>query len=323
MSGITSLIDTLMHQVLGKRVDTQPPREINQPVKPTTPSEAARAIRSDSRLDARTGANATQPGQRSSEHARAGSSLGNPITPGAPSSSQTHFSPAARSIANLLALYPAPRSSLALPTALLGDGEPPDAANIASRLTASLRDSGLFYESHLRQWHNGTAPRHQLEREPQMLHFQQHGKAPATVLAGHSQEPVGDALQGIVRHQLEMLASPVIRWEGDAWSGILLALLIHPPGDAGKQQSDEEEPTTEDSPWHTEINLDLRAGGHLKAAVLLKGDSLKIDLRATSPSTLRSLEENTANLHARLNEHGFGSIEVSFAQLHKDDPDDQ
>ncbi|WP_235937166.1 hypothetical protein [Vreelandella azerica] len=47
----------------------------------------------------------------------------------------------------------------------------PEAAlpsTLATRLESSIRDSGLFYESHLKRWFQGDAARQQLLREPQM-----------------------------------------------------------------------------------------------------------------------------------------------------------
>src|SRR5690606_38117729 len=40
---------------------------------------------------------------------------------------------------------------------------------------------------------------------------------------------IADGLQGVVRHQLEVLAAPVLRWEGDLWAGIFVALVIQAP----------------------------------------------------------------------------------------------
>ncbi|MCO7218134.1 hypothetical protein NH448_23220, partial [Halomonas sp. OfavH-34-E] len=53
MSGITPLIDTLLHQVLGKRVDVPPTKDPNAPVQPVDPGRGPGAVHSDSRLDAR------------------------------------------------------------------------------------------------------------------------------------------------------------------------------------------------------------------------------------------------------------------------------
>lgn len=81
MSGLTPLIDTLLHQVLGKRVDLPTARPLNPPVTPLLPSEAARAVHSDSRLDARlpqvlldvAGRPASSPGQPAPPPAQASS----------------------------------------------------------------------------------------------------------------------------------------------------------------------------------------------------------------------------------------------------------
>ena len=54
MSGITPILDTLLHQVLGKRVDVPVARQTPEPVRPLSPAEAPPAVRSDSRLDPRT-----------------------------------------------------------------------------------------------------------------------------------------------------------------------------------------------------------------------------------------------------------------------------
>ena len=55
MSGITPLLDTLLHQVLGRRVDIPLPKDLNPPVGPALPVEGARPLHSDSRLAPRRG----------------------------------------------------------------------------------------------------------------------------------------------------------------------------------------------------------------------------------------------------------------------------
>ena len=51
----------------------------------------------------------------------------------------------------------------------MGANETPGATTLADRLQTAIRDSGLFYESHLSRWYRGELSRQQLEREPQML----------------------------------------------------------------------------------------------------------------------------------------------------------
>ena len=53
MSGITPLLDTLLHQVLGPKGDISAQKQLNQPVRNVEPGEGPRALQSDSRTDSR------------------------------------------------------------------------------------------------------------------------------------------------------------------------------------------------------------------------------------------------------------------------------
>ncbi|WP_108446280.1 flagellar hook-length control protein FliK [Halomonas denitrificans] len=398
MSGITPLLDTLLHQVLGKRVDTQPPQDLNQPVKPTSPADAPKALHSDSRLDARPRpAPLPELGRTTIEQGdRASRSLPGPGQP--PTSTQTHFSRSALTIADLLMRFPAPPSSVRPPTPLMATKQAPDPIKVATRLEESIRHSGLFYESHLARWFKGEMSRQQLEREPQMwrtLQFVLTGTrqgdaapsglagprdlpflpgaplprgahappkappagtpsasppptnaappSPATVpasptpsVAGTEQgavareplaeslprhpagPPVHESLQGIVRHQLEMLVTPALRWEGDVWSGLFMALMIplppghqEPPGgeEASRGRDDEQRG------WRSEIDLDVDGLGRLKASLWMDADRVEIDLRLARESTRQRLEGDLENLRARLAGHGFTTVLVELGPL--------
>ncbi|NOG32330.1 hypothetical protein HLB35_12235 [Halomonas sp. TBZ9] len=111
MSGINPLIDTLMHQVLGKRGDAAP-RVLNEPVRPVDPGAGPQALRSDSRLDGRADPRLSELNRLppSLDLARQGGRSELPA--GQQGSTQTHFSLAARSIADVLLRFPAPPSTL-------------------------------------------------------------------------------------------------------------------------------------------------------------------------------------------------------------------
>ncbi|MCK2185114.1 hypothetical protein MYL53_14010, partial [Halomonas sp. YJPS3-2] len=170
MSGITPLIDTLLHQVLGRRVDTPSPQPLNQPVRPTSPGEALRAVHSDSRLETRAPGPAV--GHVAKGQGRAAPQPSSPAA-GPPGSAQTHLSATARTIADLLGRFPAPPSAVSPAAPLLAAGQAATPEQLAQRLAGSIRDSGLFYESHLARWFQGDLPRQQLNREPQMLQLLQ------------------------------------------------------------------------------------------------------------------------------------------------------
>lgn len=438
MSGITPLIDTLLHQVLGKRVDVPPTKDPNAPVQPVDPGRGPGAVHSDSRLDARRPQQAAATtGQR-------------PATPNAevptdsdrPASTITRLSAPGARIAELLARFPAPPSALtstgplltaspaqqAAPSAspsTLGatHGAPATTATTATSATAGLatgpsgpavtmlaerlgvrvRDSGLFYESHLNRWFHGNLDRAQLAREPQMwralvfrpmaseANAQTSGHSPASgfgrlstqagAMAGQpsaqpssqpgsqsniapafplapwrSTQPAGyqpslattiavdaqgaqgvsstsddtvarregaspsgvhESLAPLVRHQLEMLATPVLRWEGDVWSGLFMALAIHPPqrepdhqgGGKGRDDSKDEEHA-----WRTELELELAEHGSLRVSALLGEEHLSLRLSTSAEALRDRLEQGRETLIQRLEGHGFARVELTITE---------
>ncbi len=401
MSGITPLLDTLLHQVLGKRVDTPPVRDLNQPVKPTSPAEAPKALHSDSRLDARSNSPALPELSRTSRE-RSGATSG-PMPPQGhpPASAQTHFSTSARTIADLLVRFPAPPSVVTTAVPLLTHGQIPDPTVLATRLEDSIRQSGLFYESHLARWYKGKLPRQQLEREPQMwrsLNFTPSGgghganssnnlgsnrhspfllaplfssrthspaaphptnvpasspqSQPAANAAGsgalptqavpthapatggedkgvtpnsretllepssRSSQAIHESLQGIVRHQLEMLVTPALRWEGDVWSGLFMALMIQvPPGHqdrTGGEKRNTENRDAEQQGWRSEIDLNIAGLGRVKASLWMQAHSVEIELNVAQELTRRQLEGGIESLRSRLAGHGFEEIRIDL-----------
>lgn len=411
MSGITPLLDTLLHQVLGKRVDIPTPRDLNEPVRPVAAGEGPRALHGDSRLEGRRPAPLPAQGAAAAPQREMAA---RPAADGghAPASAQTHFSPSGRTIADLLIRFPAPPSVLTSPAALMREGEPPQAATLAARLQGSVRDSGLFYEAHLSRWYRGEVSRQQLEQEPQMwrtLRFTPvataaqaaaaqgttvqtaaafgqvtapAGGAPLTSSAvvatatleasrqasrlgeggampdsGRSSarplevpsrmgmpggeagakpglasteaqppagrealeashrvrggaEPVHESLQGLVRHQLEMLVTPVLRWEGDVWAGIFLALVVNvPPGarrEEEKDQDDGDEPGGE--AWHSEMTLRVPSLGDIGVAMWLQGTQLRLELSAFDTALRDRLEREAGLLEQRLQDVGLTRV---------------
>lgn len=401
-----------MHQVLGKRVDTPPPRELNQPVKPIAPADAPKALHSDSRLDSRGSSaslNEITRALRAPLNTPAGLRPGGD-TPSA--STQTHFTPTARTIADLLIRFPAPPSVVRLPQPLIpaGDSVPP--AQVAERLQVSVRDSGLFYESHVARWYRGELPREQLQREPQMWRTQTFVPTPpaavrealaplqvklaltpssgdmastrALLPAGDTvgrgglgtpasaspsaaplasgagmpaapspgalggaaggeareagmpapgatpptsdsaqplrlaQEPLHESLQGLVRHQLEMLVTPVLRWEGDVWSGVFMALVMHLPQveREGRESQDEEaaRKERERQGWRSTMTLQVAGLGEVGVDLWLRGSRLDLDLAADDAAVRESLEQGVDRLTPRLEACGLADVRVRVAQ---------
>ncbi|MDR5905775.1 flagellar hook-length control protein FliK [Franzmannia qiaohouensis] len=433
MSGITPLLDTLLHQVLGKRVDLPTQRELNEPVRPTDPSRAPRAVHSDSRLDSR------QPTVQglTGAVAREGGRLPGPALPtgDAPASTHTHFSQAARTIADILVKFPAPPSTLRPAAPLVAPSQPAavPAGQLATQLQSSINHSGLFYESHLGRWYRGELPRQALDAQPQMQLTQGQRApqaAPATLspsagggamqwpaaplsprgalvfsgpfvplgspaasvalgmmttaqpgaggaantlgaggyiplssqpsfaapgasasapvastappalpaqvaaqamegaepvasrAAGQLAESTNELLQGLIRHQLEVLVTPILRWEGDVWSGIFMALMIQlpverersPPGEGGGAH-EEEEPA-----WHSTLSLTLPALGEIHVDLRLKGERVALTLESVSRDVVQRLEEGKERLRDRLTARGFQEVAL-LARLRVEEGD--
>ncbi|APR03291.1 flagellar hook-length control protein FliK [Thauera chlorobenzoica] len=435
MSGINPLLDTLLHHVLGKRVDTALPAPLNQAVGPPGPIEALRAIHGDAGVDGRKADTLARPGQRA-EGAEAGAAAQREGARGAGAeaapanaSARVHFSPSARVIAELLSHYPAAPSALRPAAPLLGAGEA-DPAVLAGRFEQGVRDSGLFYESHLARWYQGRLPVAQLLSEPQMagrpppvlapsaaaagagaaasaasaapgagtppvplplpmppfapgapstpfsppsgegrgetaaagtplarpsaaeaqpaeaaltssnkidksrngLQIYQRlsplplasagDAAPEAARAGSEVEPapprvaVEEGLQALVRHQLELLATPVLRWEGEAWSGLFVVLALALPqledrsgarDGAGGQEGGEEG----GQEWHAEIGLDVAGLGALEVSLSLRERALALRLSAADAGVRSRLEEGLGALRSRLEAFGFDALELA------------
>ena len=378
MSGVvTPIIDTLLHQVLGKRSSVPSNLDVIEPVKPMTPGSAAQAMKGDSRLEpGRAGAALLQPGLKEGE----------PSTPrqmpAAPSSTATHFSPAARTIADILVKFPAPPSIISPATPLLAK---PDTANVpllAASLQNSVEGSGLFYESHLARWFRGELSRAALMREPQMqLQAPLQGGAlpdgsgrasrgdmpalaqsrlmPMAAPRGEGQSPLtppapaassangaasgsaaatpgneamrmaaeagstrdvdpvrppefaDETLQRVVRHQLELLVTPTLRWEGDVWSGLFMALTLQLPAGLQERDARGEQEGDDELPWHSRISLQLANLGELEVQLQLRNRSLSLAIHADQQDSLDALKRSQAAFEERLYRCGFDSVRVS------------
>lgn len=395
MSGITPLIDTLLHQVLGRQGELSLQRALDQPVKPVPPGQGPRAVMGDANLDGRASTSPLSDLKRLPLPADGGRTLprGDSL-PSPPGSTQTHFSPAARTIADVLLRFPAPPSVMRPEAPLVTSQETPAVSTVATRLEASIRDSGLFYESHLKRWFQGEGVRQQLLNEPQMQagsrplapllptglgasHTLTTGLAPLVtpgaqqgagqsglsilpnvplVPANHenglarssvataapaagspvasaqaatpnqsapvamagegressqarevaellpsrpAREVVHESLHGLVRQQLEMLVMPTIRWEGDVWAGIFMALVINLPareeGKGGKQQ--EGEP---DGGWRSDMQLDVPNLGAFNASLWLYRNVLSIDFTTESTQAYQRIDAGLSALEKRL-----------------------
>jgi len=309
LSGINSLLDTLLHQVLGKRVDLPVAHSLVPPLQEIARPEALRAPQADARLEGRPATSAA-PAQGSAQpagrtFAEAEQQRQAPI--GAAPLEQavvTRLSAPAQLIAQVLARHPRPPPPLRALQPLLTLGEASPRGELASRLQAAIDSSGLFYESHLARWYGGAIDRQQLAAEPQMRHGD-------TRQAG---APLAPELQGLVRQQLELLATPVVRWEGELWPGAALALLLTPDdAPTGGEWDDAAGDQAESDAWISELELAFERLGVVTTRLRLDGARLDLVIEVESAELCRRLGAAADWLAARLTAQGFAQTSVRIA----------
>lgn len=171
MSGITPILDTLLHQVLGRR-DAPAGRPLpDQLIAPPRAGLPPQATHSDSRLDPRplpASRAATGAGSKVDTDTAAAPRATIASRPEQAAAATTRFSVAARVIADVLTRFPMSQSIIRGQAPLVIAAERMDVAQLAALLRDSIESSGLFYEAHLLRWRGGTFSLTQLLREPQM-----------------------------------------------------------------------------------------------------------------------------------------------------------
>lgn len=167
MSGITPILDTLLHQVLGKRVDIPVLRDQPAPVSPKASFDAIQPARSDSRLHGQSQPRLIAPEGDLARSATGRQALLTSERAAPLASAQTSLSRAAVEISQLLARHPVAQSSTITAASALLSARNPSAESVASALANSISGSGVFYESHLSRWLQGSYPMAKLWQEPQ------------------------------------------------------------------------------------------------------------------------------------------------------------
>lgn len=158
--------------------------------------------------------------------------------------------------------------------------------------------------------------------------------ARVAVLAGQGDEmPSIEALGGgqesvasVLRQQLELLAVPQLRWEGNVWAGVFMGLVIEAPT-LPEPQLDEEDQAVEheSSPggeWKVRLGLRLAGHGALEAAISLQGERLALTLRTDSASLRGYFEGSRAELEGNLWACGFSSVRLQLLESVVEDAED-
>ncbi len=303
MSGITPLLDTLLHQVLGKRVDTATPERQPAAVKPLVPAQAISRVRSDSRLNAQ----ATVPGGGHEKPFLEGKA-GVPLSSSTASQVRIQLSDVARQLSDLLGRQQNNAEAIR-PSAPILHAGPADVSSVALSLRQSVEFSGLFYEAHVARWFAGTREKQLLEREPQIRLWPQ---------ALAESEEARESLQNITGQQLNMLAHQRVCWAGQVWPGFFAELCIQPKvtaqgEDTHRQTRWTEEEEAESS--QTDISIQLGPQGRIDVTVEVLGNNLRVHMRVPVGPVSALVSSASADLHQRLATKVDGEILLTIEEV--------
>ena len=182
----------------------------------------------------------------------------------------------------------------------------------AAALGALVRDSGMFYESHVARWSRGQYPLARLQREPQAVSAATSG-AVATAATNHGSDGVARTsmaapaqamliateLQPIVREQLDLLEQRGLCVMIEAWPGQAVQVEIRQRIDEDQERQGTPDAAGGEPVWATRLALDLTHLGRLEVQIGLAGDRLRLVIQA-APAAAQRLGADTSHLSEAL-----------------------
>lgn len=106
----------------------------------------------------------------------------------------------------------------------------------------------------------------------------------------------------LVHQQLDVLASAMFRWSGEAWPGVPMEWSVQEEGGRAPDENDAQPPAAQ---WSTAMSLDLPRLGRVDLRMKLSGTSVHAQLAARERDALTQLRVHRAGLSQRLAAAGF------------------
>lgn len=172
------------------------------------------------------------------------------------------------------------------------------------RLQQTVKESGLFYESHLGKWVRGEVGLETIQREPQARLLQ----SPGPLLDLPDLEGMPEQAARLASRQLHMLEGGPFLWQGQAWPG----------QEAEWQVAEREGGGTGDEAgqkWHSTLRLSLPRLGALAAELDIGALGLRIRLRSATPEALAEIKAALPELVQRMRAAELNLASVS-AEMH-------
>lgn len=154
----------------------------------------------------------------------------------------------------------------------------PDPAQLAHKLEQAISQSGLFYESHLAEWAQGTRSLSDLMHEPQTA------KQPGVL-------PTEPNTAQFINLQLTSQEQARVLWQGQLAPGQQMHWEIHK--DAPQQRGGDEPP---EPAWRSGMRFRLPLLGDIDATVVMVGNQVQIEIQAGSSDIGAVLRRHAAGL---------------------------
>lgn len=228
---------------------------------------------------------------------RAGALLASSLAAGAPAfgggaeARNTTLSPTAQALAGVLAAAQKADSQL---TAIVGRtpvvaSPGADPAALASGLRQALGSSGLFYESHVAEWSQGSRTLSDLAGEPQQQAAQ----------GGARPNPQDPATAQFISMQLATQEQAQLAWQGQLWPGQPMEWDVR-----REAQGDDGAGDGEQAIWHSRLRLRFPMLGELEAQLRMVNGALQVQFAAADDATAALLRAQAPRLAGALDAVG-------------------
>ncbi|MCB6184227.1 flagellar hook-length control protein FliK [Leeia sp. TBRC 13508] len=223
-----------------------------------------------------------------------------------------------------------------------------DSSQLSQQLQNKVETSGLFYESHQKEWVSGDRSLQALKQEPQAML----GKAIATesneiaqqsgtllkndavqanqnlsssnqlanqTLSGQDQQmntlDANQQIQQMVKQQLQVLDHRQFAWQGEVWHNQEMEWSVKDEGSPSAEEGDGRS-------WYSQLKLTLPQLGQMTISVSLTGNQVGVNFVSPNPDTVSKINQEKGRLLTQMDSAG---LRLAQAQAKSDEvaPTDQ
>jgi flagellar hook-length control protein FliK len=164
---------------------------------------------------------------------------------------------------------------------------------VAHQLKAAINNSGLFYESHLKAFVEGSRHINAIKQEPQ--------------------NQLQQSLQSILPQQLHILEHQRLSWHGEVWPNQKMGwdiYLQNEQQDNPKQQAERGELTSHIA---SDLTLHLPRLGKVSAKISIRNGRMQVGISAEEHASLALMNANKPSLVSAITRHGHALERLTVA----------